>query len=951
MAQFKIPPKSQLVDQQFLRIAGPDGLSIGYRYDAETCTLYGKESEIIIPSFHGMTHIAEDPIPLVTTDTPGLLSSTDKAKLDAVTQTRLGVLGFAGAGFPDDGGYLQGDIILAAGTEFISLERIGNVIRFTVDSPLPFNCGFEECAQIFWIQDETDIAAIRPPSCGGKLPDVNLYGELKVYQLPESTIVNPSNPTPVLNTKNNYPALIFKRADDTLVPGQAEFELILSRNNNQTTNIGWAMTPGATGVPQSVWFMGLDNDGNQIRFEFNIERDPNLLGSVLYKGHTLTRQMAVVTGYTSSILSTNIYNCKFWSVNKAMPVGDTFTATNVWRYNNPENTATDLTNPRQLVLDATSDLLAVGTLVAIWEFELSRINGVRQVQRFFKDQPKLNPTTLWSVGGSIRFGDLIDMREELSGVGPTELTAHVNSVSDIRLIERTQWGITGFEDRLLLADDGVLLEGTDESQVVRSDTVSSSDNENDLGNPTPNFKIVSVAALAGAPFALNELAGRQLIFTDGPLQSAQFMIIENSASTITLFDPDDQGSLVINGNGFDIHVVSDTNEPSGIAINNQYIADINPNIPGLIVSETAPQSDQERPVFLWHRANHRNVYIKALVGRPDASRFPPIDVLLRAPIDSVDDQYFKVLRRGTIETGPFRNNEFIVVKGAGVGWKQLPSSGSIRILTGKWRNETWSYQYKAAFDSQDDDGVMLIGFTDRFPFDVDAVPELEGTGATNATDATNATELEAAAMQTVPNKTTVVQLNHDDYTTPAVRLEFSINDATGAEAIQLQMVAGLLDMGRAYELNIDEDLSDDFVRDFRAGTKILSSIMTQDGFIVNGTETPDTTPESFRVVDGGTLPNPLDGELELWNILELMYRDGQLWIWWNGLLIPPSASLTAGQTNPVNVTTPYFPIDPIYELGKVGLRLWPGAIIRDVEIRDQLISYNEFVHGQLQLTS
>ena len=62
MAQFKIPPKSQLVDQQFLRIAGPDGLSIGYRYDAETNSLYGKESEIIIPSFHGMTHIGEDPL-------------------------------------------------------------------------------------------------------------------------------------------------------------------------------------------------------------------------------------------------------------------------------------------------------------------------------------------------------------------------------------------------------------------------------------------------------------------------------------------------------------------------------------------------------------------------------------------------------------------------------------------------------------------------------------------------------------------------------------------------------------------------------------------------------------------------------------------------------------------------------------------------------------------------
>lgn len=951
MAQFKIPPKSQLVDQQFLRIAGPDGLSIGYRYDAETCTLYGKESEIIIPSFHGMTHIAEDPVPLATTDTPGLMSSSDKAKLDAVTQTRLGVLGFSGAGFADDGGFLQGDIILAAGTEFISLERIGNVIRFTVDSPVPLNCGCEECAQIFWIQDESDTTAIRPPSCAGKIPDVNVYGELKVYQLPESTVVNPSNPTTVLNTKNNYPALIFKRADDTVTPGQAEFELILSRNSNQTTNVGWAMTPGATGTPQAVWFMGLDNDGNQVRFELNVEKEPNLLGSILYKGHSLTRQMAVVTSYSSSILSTNIYNCKMWSVNTAQPVGDEFTATNVWRYNNPENSATDLLNPRQLVLDATSDLLPIGTLVQIWEFELSRINGVRQVQRFFNQQPKLNPTTLWGVGGAIRFGDLLEARDEVPGVGPTELTANVDSVNDVRLIERTQWGLTGFEDRLLLADDGQLLEGTDEGQVVRSDTVMSVNTDDDVDNPTPNFKIVAAAAFAGATFVHNELAGRQLVFTDGPLQGVEFMVIENSNSTVTLHDPDNRGGEVLNGNAFNIHIVSKTNEPSGVTINNQYVADINPNIPGLVINETMPSSDQERPVFLWHRGNHRNVYIKALIGRPDASRFPPIDVLLRAPIDSVDDQYFKILRRGTIETGPFRNNEFVVVKGAGVGWKQLPSSGVLRIMTGKWRNETWKYQYKAAFDRLDDGAVMLIGFSDRFPFDVDAVPELEGTGVTGLTDATNATEIEEALMQTVPANTTVVQLVHEDYTSPAVRLEFSVNDVTGAESLQMQMVAGILDMGRAYELNLDEDYSDDFVRDFRAGTKVLSSILTQDGFITNGTETPDVSPEGFRVVDGGTLPVPVDGESELWNTLELMYRDGQLWIWWNGLLIPPSPSLTAAQTNPVTVSTPYFPIDPLYDLGKVGLRLWPGAIVRDVEIRDQLVSFNEFTYGQLELSS
>jgi hypothetical protein len=939
------------VDQQFLRIAGPDGLSIGYRYDAETCTLYGKESEIIIPSFHGMTHIAEDPVPLATTDTPGLLSSSDKAKLDAVTQTRLGVLGFQGAGFPDDGGFLQGDIILAAGSEFISLERIGNVVRFTVDSPLPINCGCEECAQIFWIQDESDVSAIRPPSCAGKIPDVNVYGELKVYQLPESTIVNPSNPTPVLNTKDNYPALIFKRYDDGLVPGQAEFELILTRNGNKTTNVGWAMTPGATGIPQAVWFMGLDNDGNQIKFELNIEREPDLLGSILYKGHSLTRQMAVVTGYTSTILSTNLYSCKFWSVNTAKPVGDDFTATNVWRYNNPENLPTDIVAPRQLVLDATSDLLPVGSLVQIWEYELSRVNGVRQVQRFFSQQPKLNPTTLWGMGGAIRFGDLLDARDELPGVGPTEITANVTAVSDIRLIERTTWGITGFEDRLLLADDGALLEGTDDGQIIRSDEVLSVDTADDPDNPTPNFKIVATAAYSGATFIHNELAGRQLIFTTGPLSDVQFMIIENSTTTITLHDPDGRADEVVVGTTFDIHIISSTNEPSGIAINNQYVADINPNIPGLVVSETAPRSDQERPVFLWHRGNHRNVYMKALIGRPDESRFPPIDILLRAPIDHVDDQYFKILRRGTIETGPFRNNEFIVVKGAGVGWKQMPSNGVVRILTGKWRNETWAYQYKCAFDSLDDGAVMLVGFTDRFPFDVDAVPELEGTGITDLTDATNATEIEEARMQTVPANTTVVEMIHEDYSSPALRLEFSINDTTGAEAIQLQMVAGILDMSRAYELNKEGEFTDDFVRGFRPGTQVLGSILTQDGFITNGTETPASSPESFRVVDGGSIPIPIDGETELWNTLELMYRDGQLWIWWNGLLLPPDPGLSAAQVNPVNVSTPYFPVAPLLDLGKVGMRLWPGAIIRDIEIRDQLTAFNEFTYGQLELST
>lgn len=271
----QIPAHTSLNDEQFLQIEGPDGLTTGYQYDEQQRALYFKESQVIFPSFHGSSHIAEDPVPNATCDTPGLMAADDKCKLDALLQTRLGVLGFQGAGFPDDGGWMQGDIILAAGTEFISLERIGNVVRFTVDSPIPLNCACEECQQIFWVQDETDIASIRPPTCGGKLPGVNAYGEMKIYLFPESTIADPNNVSATLNNKGTHPALIFKRFDDAIVPGAAEHELVLKRDPNNTlqTEIGWAFTPGATGVPEMVWFMGKDNDGNQIRFDL----EPNFV--------------------------------------------------------------------------------------------------------------------------------------------------------------------------------------------------------------------------------------------------------------------------------------------------------------------------------------------------------------------------------------------------------------------------------------------------------------------------------------------------------------------------------------------------------------------------------------------------------------------------------------------------------------------------------------------------
>ena len=205
MSLVKIPPASSLQDGQFIQIQGPDGLVTGYQYDKQQRALYFKESQVLYPSFHGVSHIAEDPIPSATCDTPGLMSSDDKCKIDAMVQTRIGVLGFSGAGFPSDGGWMDGPIIFAAGTEFISIERIGNVIRWSCDSPIPINCNIEECETIPFIQDETDIFSIRPPCCGGKLPGVNIYGELKTYIFPESTIVDPNNAAAALNNKSNYP--------------------------------------------------------------------------------------------------------------------------------------------------------------------------------------------------------------------------------------------------------------------------------------------------------------------------------------------------------------------------------------------------------------------------------------------------------------------------------------------------------------------------------------------------------------------------------------------------------------------------------------------------------------------------------------------------------------------------------------------------------------------------
>jgi hypothetical protein len=456
---FKLPLIEDLVDKQFFQVPVADGILAGFQVDQETKTFYAKESQIIIPSMHGITHIAADPVPDATSDLHGLMPADDKAKLDALVQMRLGILGFQGAGFPDDGGYLSGDILFAAGSEFISIERIGNTVRFTVDSPIPLNCGCESCAQIFWIQDESEARAIRPPSCNGVMPNVSTYGELKVYLLPESTIVDPQDPLAVLNTKGNYPVFIFKHYDNGITPFEASHEMVLRRNANLTTNVGWAFTPGSTNVAQMVYYMGSDANGAQIKFELWPESVSGLLGQMLYRGNLLTKMPAVITGYSSTILNTNQYTVKKWNIKNATTVGSAFTATNTWKYTNPESTS------KILVMDAATGILPIGSLVDLYQFETARSGLNRTVQSFFIKEPNINPANLWTMAGIVRFGDLYTAREEINNPSTgSDLAASERDVSDVRLFERTVWGLLGFEDRLILSDDGGIGSSTDGAQ-------------------------------------------------------------------------------------------------------------------------------------------------------------------------------------------------------------------------------------------------------------------------------------------------------------------------------------------------------------------------------------------------------------------------------------------------------------------------------------------------------
>lgn len=809
MALSEIPSVSSLQDGQFIQITGPDGLTTGYQYDKQQRSLYFKESQILFPSFHGTSHIAEDPIPAATCDTPGLMAADDKCKLDSLLNTRVGVVGFQGGGFPDDGGWLQGDIILAAGTEFISIERIGNIVRFTVDSPLPLNCACEECQQIFWVQDETDIASIRPPTCSGKLPGANLYGELKVYLFPESIIADPNDTAATIENKGQFPALIFKRYDDTIVPGAAEYELILKRdaNNETTTEIGWAFTPGSQGVAQCVWFVGKDDDGSQLRFDLEVATTPGLMGAVLYNGHLLTKKMGVVVAYTSTVLTTNQYTMRLWDVVGAAAVGESFTATNIWHYQNPEN-PTSGNNPQQLITDNNIDLLPIGTMVDLWGFKVGEVAGEPIVRWFFTQKPHINPQHMWSYVGQQQFGDTLTARSEVQPTDGSEDKTSSEEVSDLRTLERSIWGLDGTDDPVLWYD------------------------------------------------------------------------------------------------------IAQTGGTEAADISQDHRAYIDQTLPGLRVQSSVMSFGDysERPVRLWNRQNLKNAILHVDMGRPEATPFNVMDIVVRAQIDETTTKFMIVQEIGTIA-------DLHSIRVSGVSFNDLPKRGTIRILSPEDnRNKIFKYTRKLMFPSGMSEGmrdtIVLAGVT-AYVGDVGDV----------------------------------IELLHEEYSCPVVRIETTFDEDT--EIVSVQFKVGTLDMSVAYEEDLINDI-DDFVRGLAAGYAV-SAVYTQDGTFSGVGMQPEASPESFVVYDGG---EQVSSEVsEYWNNVVIMVRDEQVWIWWNGLLIPPSTTLSAGLDSPVSITTPYFTIDTDSnrQFGKYGVRMWPGAKIRRIDLRSQLTQYSEYTLGQLEI--
>jgi len=774
----KLQPHTSYIDGQLVQLTGPDNTALAYQYDQTQRTFYIRDGVLGATAKHGSTHIAQDPVPAASCNTPGLMSANDKCKLDAITGTRIGVLGFQGAGFPDDGGWMTGDIIFSAGSDFISLERVGNIIRWVVDVPSPFVCTAEECFQIYWIQDETDVNAIRPPSCGGHLPGVNGYGELKIYLFPESTVINPNSTTDTLAAKGQYPTLIFKRYDDGTGTNEGELDIVLQRNTAGAATVGWTFTPGATGTAECLWYLGTDTSGNRIDFKFSPNSAPGLFGALLYKNNSITKQMAVIIGYSSDVLATNKYKAKFWSLTSQASVGAEISITNLQQW--------DLTNNVMVTDGVLGSILNVGQFVDVWMVQCGSSPCY-----YCMEKPAMDVNGLWTTMGAIEFGDELNNGTQESGD-----TAGEPEHNDVPIIDPSQWGVTNLYDPLLGVDG--------------------SDN-------------------------LVPLTGQA-----------------NYTSTV-------------------VHTTG--------AVERKYLEIVDDDIDISAINA-------QRPVFIWHRASLRNALIDIYMARPIVPTsgliYPPVDVLLRAPVSTVDSRYALITAKGTFASGVYAGYGY--VKLVGPTWNDYPPRGMIKVT-----NHNGSYTY----------GQTMSYIAKVMNFTGDSIY--------------------LVTTETTPNAGSQVEILHEEYTTPAVRLQFLHN--TDGHDIEVTPLVGTLDMAVDY----GSESGANYIRDFSSYE--AGPTYWQDGSPETSSAGAVTSTEGFYILNGGIVSG-----VEYYNTLRVMVIENQVWMWWNNLLVPTASG------------NPFFEITDVVKYGKFGLRLWPGSRVRRVVVRSKLFQFSQYSLGQLELS-
>ena len=195
-------------------------------------------------------------------------------------------------------------------------------------------------------------------------------------------------------------------------------------------------------------------------------------------------------------------------------------------------------------------------------------------------------------------------------------------------------------------------------------------------------------------------------------------------------------------------------------------------------------------------------------------------------------------------TGTVSGNSYVIVRARP---EDIPTHGTLRVLTGSAINTIWRFSSKAIAGGISD-GTLI------------AIIGSEALSVTNGD---------------------VVQIMHEEYNSPCVRINFAEN-TQGQVSMQFQV--GTLDVTSSYGANPEMF---DQVKSFLPGYAVSAVYTQSSAFSGNGAQ-PTTNVPNFVVYDGG-----LVGGTEYWNELQIMQRGGQVWIWWNGLLIPPSPVLSA----------------------------------------------------------